>query len=402
MPAGLVVLILALTLGIQPVTSDLYLPALPALSASFAAPMWQAQYTLSAMLLAFGCSQLIWGPLSDRFGRRPVLLTGLLAYTLAALASTQAPSMLWLIVWRALQGAAMGAVVVCARAIVRDLYAPTEGARIMSKGLSGLGVLACLAPPVGSLVSDLSGWRMTLLVPALFSAGTLALVLWRFKETLAQPNPQALQAKTLVRTWTVILRNPTFLAYSSLSVASYGGLFTFLATSPFVFIQVLGLSKTQFGMVLFLMCFAYLLGTFLCRRLLQRYGVQNAAALAAVLSLSAGALMAALAWYGIQNVWSLCLPFALYMLGHGVHQPCGLSGAVGPFPKAAGTAAALNGFLMMLVAFLIGTWLGTHMDGSARPLTYGVAAWSVVLALTAWTVVRRYGRSNQVAPACVS
>ena len=108
MPAGLVVLILALTLGIQPVTSDLYLPALPALSASFAAPMWQAQYTLSAMLLAFGCSQLIWGPLSDRFGRRPVLLTGLLAYTLAALASTQAPSMLWLIVWRALQGAAMG------------------------------------------------------------------------------------------------------------------------------------------------------------------------------------------------------------------------------------------------------------------------------------------------------
>jgi DHA1 family bicyclomycin/chloramphenicol resistance-like MFS transporter len=120
------------------------------------------------------------------------------------------------------------------------------------------------------------------------------------------------------------------------------------------------------------------------------------------LSLSAGVLMAALAWYGIQNVWSLCLPFALYMLGHGVHQPCGQSGAVGPFPEAAGTAAALNGFLMMLVAFAMGSWLGTHMDGSARPLTYSVAAWSVVLALAAWTVVRRYGRSNPVAPACVS
>jgi DHA1 family bicyclomycin/chloramphenicol resistance-like MFS transporter len=399
MPATLVALILALTLGIQPVTSDLYLPALPALSASFAAPMWQAQYTLSAMLMAFGCSQLIWGPLSDRFGRRPVLLIGLLAYTLAGLASTQAPSMLWLIVWRVLQGAAMGAVVMCARAIVRDLYPPAEGARIMSKGLSGLGVLACLAPPLGSLVSDLSGWRMTLLVPALFSAGTLALVLWRFKETLAQPNPQALQAKTLVRTWLLILRNPTFLAYSSLSAASYGGLFTFLTTSPFVFIQVLGLSKKQFGLVLFLMCFAYLIGTFLCRRLLQRYSVQNAAAMAGGLSLSAGLLMAALAWSGIQNVWSLCLPFALYMLGHGVHQPCGQSGAVGPFPEAAGTAAALNGFLMMLVAFVMGSWLGTHMDGSARPLTYGVAAWSAVLALTSWTLVRRYGRSSQGAPA---
>jgi DHA1 family bicyclomycin/chloramphenicol resistance-like MFS transporter len=293
----------------------------------------------------------------------------------------------------------MGAVVMCARAIVRDLYPPAEGARIMSKGLSGLGVLACLAPPLGSLVSDLSGWRMTLLVPALFSAGTLALVLWRFKETLAQPNPQALQAKTLVRTWLLILRNPTFLAYSSLSAASYGGLFTFLATSPFVFIQVLGLSKKQFGLVLFLMCFAYLIGTFLCRRLLQRYSVQNAAAMAGGLSLSAGLLMAALAWSGIQNVWSLCLPFALYMLGHGVHQPCGQSGAVGPFPEAAGTAAALNGFLMMLVAFVMGSWLGTHMDGSARPLTYGVAAWSAVLALTSWTLVRRYGRISRGAPA---
>jgi DHA1 family bicyclomycin/chloramphenicol resistance-like MFS transporter len=285
--------------------------------------MWQAQYTLSAMLLAFGCSQLFWGPLSDRFGRRPVLLTGLLAYTLAALASTQAPSMLWLIVWRALQGAAMGAVVVCARAIVRDLYAPTEGARIMSKGLSGLGVLACLAPPVGSLVSDLSGWRMTLLVPALFSAGTLALVIWRFKETLAQPNSQALHARSLVRTWTVILRNPTFLAYSMLSVASYGGLFTFLATSPFVFIQVLGLSKTQFGMVLFLMCFAYLLGTFLCRRLLKRYGVQNAAALAAVLSLSAGVLMA--------GPCVCLLRFTCW--GTAFTNPAGKVVQSGPFPK---------------------------------------------------------------------
>ncbi|MEY3486982.1 MAG: hypothetical protein RL075_987, partial [Pseudomonadota bacterium] len=168
MPAGLVVLILALSLGIQPVTTDLYLPALPSLADSFAAPMAQAQYTLSALLLAFGCSQLIWGPLSDRFGRRPVLLIGLLAYTLAAVASTLAPSMQWLIGWRVLQGAAMGAVVMCARALVRDLYLPADGARIMSKGLSGLGVLACLAPPVGSLVSEWSGWRLTLLVPALF------------------------------------------------------------------------------------------------------------------------------------------------------------------------------------------------------------------------------------------
>ena len=147
MHAGLIVLILSMLLGIQPVTTDLYLPALPMLTESFQAPMAMAQLTLSALLLAFGCSQLIWGPLSDRFGRRPVLLCGLVAYTLASVGSVLAPSMALLVVWRIVQGAAMGAVVMCARAIVRDLYQPLEGARIMSKGLSGLGVLACLCAP---------------------------------------------------------------------------------------------------------------------------------------------------------------------------------------------------------------------------------------------------------------
>ena len=400
MPAGLVVLILALSLGIQPVTTDLYLPALPSLAESFAAPMAQAQYTLSALLLAFGCSQLIWGPLSDRFGRRPVLLIGLLAYTLASVGSTLAPTMQWLIGWRVLQGAAMGAVVMCARAIVRDLYLPAQGARIISKGMSGMGVLACLAAPVGSLVSELSGWRLTLLVPALFGAATLGLIAWRFEETLPRPDARALQPARLLHTWLTILRHPTFLVFSALSAASYGGLFVFLATSSFVFIKLLGLSKTQYGMVLFLMCFAYLLGPFLCRRLLPRFGVQTSTAMAAVMSLSGGLMMAALAWAGIVNIWSLCIPFALYMLAHGVHQPCGQTGAVGPFPQAAGTAAALNGFFMMLVAFAMGSWLGTHMDGTARPLAYGLAGWSVVLALTAWVLVPRCGLSKaSTAPA---
>ena len=99
MAPGLVVLILATLLGIQPVTTDLYLPALPALTISFSAPMSQAQLTLSSLLLAFGLSQLVWGPLSDRFGRRPILLIGLMGYLVAAIGSTLAPSMMQLIVW---------------------------------------------------------------------------------------------------------------------------------------------------------------------------------------------------------------------------------------------------------------------------------------------------------------
>lgn len=157
MSSPLVILILSLLLGLQPITTDLYLPALPALTASFGAVPAQAQLTLTALLLAFGGSQLFWGPLSDRIGRRPVLLIGLAGYTLAAVGSALAGSIEVMVFWRVLQGAFMGAGTVCARAIVRDLYPPLEGARAMSKGLSGLGVAACLSPWIGGLLAEWFG-----------------------------------------------------------------------------------------------------------------------------------------------------------------------------------------------------------------------------------------------------
>lgn len=394
MPPGLVVVILAALLGIQPITTDLYLPALPALTGSFSAPMSQAQLTLSALLLAFGVSQLVWGPLSDRFGRRPILLCGLAAYLVAAIGSAMAPSMEQLIVWRTVQGAAMGAVVMCARALVRDLYQPQDGARIMSKGLSGLGALACISAPVGGLLAQYHGWRAALLAVAVFGASALILVVLRFKETLMAKNPQALQPAILLKTWKNILGNPTFLAFSALSAASYGGLFTFLASSSFVFITLLGLSKTQFGMVMFFTSISYVAGTFLCRRLLLRFSVQQTIAIAAFISLGGGTLMGLLAWAGFVNVWAIMLPLGIFMVGHGIHQPCGQSGAIGPFPQSAGAASAMNGFFMMVVAFGIGSWLGVRMDGTVLPLTNGLWFWSVLIALSAWVLVRKYGHQN--------
>ncbi len=395
MSPALVVLVLTLLLGLQPITTDLYLPALPALTQGFGAPMSQAQLTLTALLLAFGLSQLVWGPLSDRFGRRPVLLAGMLAYVLASVGCTVATSMEQLIVWRTVQGAAMGAGVMCARAIVRDLYTPNDGARAMSKGLSGLGVIAFLSPPLGGLLSEAFGWRMALLVLAIFGAVALALIVWRFEETLPAKNPQALEPGTLLRTWGLILRSPTFWAYALLTAASYGGLFTFLAASSFVFIQVLGLSKTAYGLVMSTVSLSYIAGTFVCRRLLPRLGVRRTVRLAAGLTLAGGTLVGVLPLLGVQSVWAIVLPFYLFMIAHGVHQPCGQSGAVGPFPQAAGAASALSGFLITVVAFAMGGWLGRHMQmgagGSVLPLTHGIWFWAAAIALTAWTLVWRFG-----------
>lgn len=394
MPPAVIVLLLSLLLGLQPVTTDLYLPALPVLTAGFAAPMHQAQLTLTALLLAFGVSQLVWGPLSDRFGRRPILLIGLSAYVLAAIGSTLTPSMTALIVWRTVQGAAMGAAVMCARAIVRDLYNPVQGARVMSKGLSGLGVIAFLSAPIGGLLTETLNWRFALLALAVFGAASLGMIAWRFEESLQRKNPQALQAATLLKTWQSIFRHPTFLAFSALSAASYGGLFTFLAASSFVFMNVLGLSKTQYGALMALNSLGYIGGTFLCRYWMARLGVRRTLQRAGGLSLCGGTLMAVLSLAGVQNVWAIMLPQLLFVIGHGIHQPCGQSGAVGPFPHAAGAASALNGFLMMLAAFAMGSWLGRHMDGTVLPLTLGVWFWSALIALSAWTLVQKYGEPH--------
>jgi DHA1 family bicyclomycin/chloramphenicol resistance-like MFS transporter len=391
MPIALVVLVLSLLLGIQPVTTDLYLPALPGLTEGFGAPVSQAQLTLTTLLLAFGTSQLVWGPLSDRFGRRPVLLCGLAAYTLASIGCVFAPSMALLIVWRIVQGAAMGAAVMGARAIVRDLYTPELGARMMSRGLTGLGFIACLCAPLGGLLSDTWGWRYALTALATFGALAFTVVALRFKETVPRKNPLALQPATLAATWLAIVRHPTFLTYSALSTASYAGLFTFLASSSFVFIKVLGLTRTQYGLAMFSVSLVYILGTFMCRWLLPRFGVQRTVAIAGALTLTGGTLVGVLAAAGVQNMWAIIVPFYLFMLAHGVHQPCGQSGSVGPFPQAAGAASALNGFFMMIAAFVVGGWLGLRLDGTVLPLTNGIWFWSTCIAAIAWTLVRRWG-----------
>jgi len=400
MSPGLVVLVLTLLLGIQPVTTDLYLPALPTLTQGFGGSVAQAQFTLTALLLAFGVSQLVWGPLSDRFGRRPILIVGMVLYMLATTGGAFSQSMEQLIAWRTLQGVAMGAAVMCARAIVRDLYAPAEGARMMSKGLTGLGVIACVSAPLGGVLSDHFGWRVALLALSVFGAGTLSVLVWRFQETVPRLNPDALRPGPLLRNWAAIARHPTFWAWTLLATASYAGLFSYLAASSFVLIGVLGLSKTQYGIVMFTMSAVYIAGTFLCRRLLVRLGVRRTVGLAACVTLTGGTLIGVLPWLGVQGLWSVLLPFYLFMLGHGVHQPCGQSGAVAPFPQAAGAASALAGFIMMVVAFGIGGWLGVALAdpalgaGTVRPLTDGVWFWSTVISITAWTLVQRHGEPH--------
>jgi DHA1 family bicyclomycin/chloramphenicol resistance-like MFS transporter len=389
---GLAAFALSLLLGLQPVTTDVYLPALPMLTAALGASMGAAQLTMSALILAFGVGQLFWGPVADRIGRRPVLLWGLVLYTAASVGGALAGSIGALIVWRVLQGAAMAAAIVCARAIVRDLYEPTEGAQVMALALSGLGVIALLGPLTGGAVAALWGWRAALALVAVVGALTLAFVAARLPETAVRLNPQATQFRLLLRSWREIGRHRVFLAWALLVACTYGGLFTVLAASSFIYIDVLGLTPTVYGLAMALGSFTYLCATLVCRRWIARHGLAATVWRGGWFTLAAGAAAAALAAAGVQTVWAVLVPQCLFLFGHGLHQPCGQAGVVAPFPRAAGTASALAGFVLALVAFGVGRWLGVALDGSTRPMAYGLAFWSLATCTVAWTLVQRLER----------
>lgn len=388
-PAFLI-LILTLLLGLQPFTTDLYLPALPYITESFDTTVAHAQLTLSVMLLAFGASQLIWGPVSDRYGRRPILLAGLGLYALSALGAALAPAMEWLIGWRLVQGIALGAAVMCARALVRDLFDdPVQSARALSRGLSGLGILACISAPLGALLTAYLGWQFTFVFLAVFSFAVLLLIALRLDETLREPRTQSLRPGRLMRTWAGILTHHTFWSYALLQAATYGGLYVFLASSSFVFMDYLDLSATHYGFIMFSMSISYISGTLLCRRLLLRISIQRTVVVGAALALGGSSVMILLVVLGFTSLWALLLPFYVFMIGHGINQPCAQSGVMGPFPHAAGAASALSSLVMVIASFLIGLWLGQAMDGSPLPMALGIWFCGIAVAIFGWGFAAR-------------
>lgn len=383
--------LLAMLLGLQPVTTDLMLPALPLLAQDLGAPMAPVQLTMSALILAFGVAQLAWGPLSDRFGRRPVLLIGLTLYTLASIGAALAANVMLVVAWRVLQGAALAVPVVCARAMVRDLYEPHEGALVMAKALSGLGLIAISSPLLGGALAATWGWRAEPAAMALVGALLGGLVWRRLPETIRQRRPEATRLRPLLAQTAQVLRHPGFRAWALLVMCTYGGLFVFLAGAGFVLIGVLGLAPFPAGLVMSTTSLAYIAGTFFCRSWLPRHGLAGAVQRGAGFTLAAALGMALLAFTDARSVWAVMLPSWLYALGHGVHQPCGQAGAVAPFPHAAGQASALAGFVLSLGAFGVGLWLGRALDGTVRPLALGMATAAVATVGVAWTLVRRHG-----------
>ena len=381
---------LALLFGAQVLATDVYLPALPTLARDLSAAMPAVQLTMSAFVLAYGVAQLLWGPLADRFGRQPVLRAGLALFALASLGAALAGDIDAVVAWRAVQGAGAAGAVVCARAMLRDVFEPQRGAHVMSQALSGLGLLAIGAPVIGGALVAAAGWRSTMTLLAAYGAALLAFAVWRVPETIRVRNPQATEARALLDQFGRTLAHPVFRAWTLLVCTSYGGLMVFLAGGSFVLIDHLGLTALQCGLALSSNSLAYVSGTVICRRLLPRRGLIGTVQRGAGFNALASVLMAWAASADATSVWMVLVPQWIYTLGHGVHHPCGQAGAVGPFPHAAGVASALTGFLLAPVAVGVTLWLGRYLNASAPgPYFAALATMSGLTSLVAWTLVQR-------------
>lgn len=377
-PPRAVLFVLPALVAFQAISTDLYLPALPAIGRALAASVEEVQLTLSLFLVGFGVAQLAWGPASDRFGRRPLLLAGTALYVLASLACMVAPSIEALIGFRIVQAVAACSGVVLGRAVVRDLFEPTEAARVLAYLGTAMALAPILGPVLGGWLTLVFGWRSTFAALALFGLAALVGVATAVPETNRRKDPTATRPQVLWANYRTLLAARLYLARVAVAALGYAGIFIFISGSPHVLIDAVGLRPDQYGL-----CFAagvagWMGGTFAAGRLNRRLGLAGllragtrASALAACFGLAL-ALALPPSWPAI------VAPMFLFMAGAGFTLPTAMALAIGPYPEKAGLASALLGFLQLLFAAGVGVLVSALYDRTAVPMMAILLATSLV------------------------
>ena len=359
--------------AVGPLTTDMYLPSLPDIARLLGASSAQVQLTISAYLIGFAAGQIIYGPVSDRHGRKPVLIGAIALYCAASLACALSTSIEMLIVARAFQALGGSGGIVLTRAIVRDIYSGAHAGRELSVIGSVMALAPVLAPVLGGLIQTAFGWRMTFL--ALVGAGFAgAAVVWALlPETLNTRATEPVSLPSMLRSYRIVGRNRAYLAYLSIAAASYAGLFAWISGSAFVLQDLYGLAPFDFGVAFALGSVGYMAGSAIAARLVIRLGLDGVLGLGGCACAAGGLAMVAAVAFGLVSSMSLVLPMAVYLAGLGMVLPQGIAGAMTPFPERAGAASSLFGFLQQTAAAVCGAAVGWFLGQSAWPLALGVA-----------------------------
>lgn len=356
----------AAVMAIGPLSIDMYLPSLPALQAYFDADTSATQLTLSAYFIGLAIGQLIYGPVSDRFGRRTPLLFGLALYSLVSLACAYAPTMYSLALLRFLQALGGCAGMVITRAMVRDLYPPQEMARILSTLVLIMGVAPILAPLIGGQIFLLFGWQAIFLVMAGYSL-LCFIGIYALPET-SRYRSEALRLGNVLAGYARLLRHRRFMGYALAGGVAQAGMFAYISGSSFVFINVYGVAPAHFGWLFGSIAFGLISAAQVNSFVLTRYRSEHVLRVALLVNACCGVVLLINALTGFGGLLGVMLPLFCGMSSLGFSFPNSTAGAMAPFGDRAGMAAALLGTLQFGIAAISGSVVGQLFDGTAVPM----------------------------------
>lgn len=368
-----------------PLSTDMYLPALPEIRAAFAVDTAAVQMTLSVFLMGLAIAQLVLGPLSDRFGRRPVLIGGMALYALASVACVFAPTIEWLMAARFVQAVGVCAGGVVGRAVVRDIHGRIEAARMLSHVSTAIAVAPLVAPLVGGHLTVSFGWASVFWAMAAIGVFVFAVTAVMLPETNAEPKADALNPRRFVINYKTLLSSRNFRAYLFATAFCFSGLFAFISGSSFVLIETLGMAPDHFGFAFGFVVVGFMIGSHLGGRWVKRLGIERLVALGGRLAMGSGLLALAINLLGPASIFSVIVPMAFYLVSVGLILPSSMAGAIAPYPTMAGAASALVGFVQMMMAAGAGALVGHIHDDTAVPMMVGVALCGTL----AWAFARQ-------------
>ena len=365
--------LLALVTAIGPLSIDLYIPAMPEIGRLLDAPASEVQLTISVYLIGFAGGQIVYGPVSDRYGRKPVLMTALLVFCAATLACAVAPGIEALVAARSLQGFGASGAIVLARAIIRDLYEGARAGRELSIMAMIMGLAPIIGPMIGGAVQTVFGWRADFVF--IFAAGAAAAMgSWRLLPETRRAPTAPLSFANVLRSYRLLFGHRGYLANIALATISFCGLFAWISASPFVLQDLYGLSAFSYGLAFGLAAVGFMLGTSLAAAIVVRLGLDRTIGIgAAVLAAGGLALLAVVGWLPRSGL-GLALPVAVYLAGMGLIMPQAFASALQPFPHHAGAASALGGVIQQSAAAIAGAVVARALASSAWPLAIALAS----------------------------